>query len=57
MIFKRMIFNETKTRQDASFRGNPLFQSYEEDKNKQSIYLSWPVGFLQKEVGERLEDK
>ena len=28
-----------KTRQDANFRGNPLFQSYLQYKNKQITYL------------------
>ena len=37
---KRAPFTQTKTRQDANFRGNPLFQSYVQYKNKPTVHLS-----------------
>ena len=52
---KKNAFESDKTRQTANFPANPLFQCYEQykNKNKQSTYLL-PVGFLQKDVYTRL---
>ena len=36
-----IISNQTNQRQDANFRGNHLFQSYEQYKNKQSLRENW----------------
>ena len=47
---KKNAFRSYKTRQDANFRVNPLFQSYVQYRNRQVTYIL-PAGFLRKEEG------